>query len=261
MRKERSTMEERINSALAEKVELQNKLTKLESDNKELESNVRELESKIEELESNIRELESECDKEKEEFEDPVADFPITSCFSPVKKSLSISEQTGSPRFQTSVPEPDQDKDINSILMELKSYQISTPHGNNLYSKHFETDSLERVGEIAPGTRPPLTSQTKSLTNEENGDRVSPQRSRITDSLERSKVLSRSISRRSIGRMQGPASSSPLLDQSMAGLRHAYNLINSLASMNVSLQDQVTRLTHDIMVSHMTSWYCHMTSS
>lgn len=263
-----STLEEELNAALAEKAKLKEVISEMESSKMELQNKVAELECKIAEL------------QEEEEVggaqgvglvseEDPVVTgspfltpvkrslrksgrSPIRSGWSQIRSRRSLDKTledcTAQSPVSQSHPQPNSPlvsnlepksthKNINSILMELDSYQVSTPYSQDM---HLDTrvdslDSLEHVTQ-APPTRPrPLLGGlvTPRPQNGHNSKSVMLGNGGLTTPGHGVESPGRGTDH------------SPLLDRSLLGLRQAYDLINTLASINVSLQDKVATLAQD----------------
>lgn len=225
-----STLEEELNAALAEKAELTQHISELECSQEDLKSKLAELmnavapEGKAPAPGGKDPTLsKSPClTPVKNYWKTPVKATPLSrrspalsgrglslSGRSPIaiEKSVHISQpnledEGSSPILHNPVPEPTQDKNISSILLELESYQVSTPND-------IELDSLNKCHS---NKIPTSTWRSSHVTSHD-------------------------------------PSHSPLLNQSLSGLRHAYNLINTLAAMNVTLQDKVTALSQELAVS------------
>ncbi len=220
------SLEEELNAAIAEKIKLQEKTSELDSVRMELEAKVSELESRLSGMEGEKAESENPVHPSPPPSSPPVRvikdlhyPLPSSSSSSTVPPFPSPPPSSSSSRKRYVEMESAQIKDVHSILVELESYQVSTP-------RHVTTrsDSLDKARSSAKSyvSRPQDTPTKSSLFEQ--------------DSLERS----------------GHTPDTPLLNQSLAGLRHAYNLINTLGSININLQDKVTSLTREIKVSHMT---------
>ena len=213
-----STLEEELNAALAEKVKLTQHISELESNQEDLELKLAELNLKLNAVATEDKEtiLKSPClTPAKNYWKTPVKAAAQTTPLSgrgpmiphprspiAIEKSVHISQpnledEGSSPILRNPEPAAAQDKEISSILLELESYQLSTPND-------IELDSLNH-------NKMPTSTWRSSASHDPNH--------------------------------------SPLLNQSLSGLRHAYNLINTLAAMNVTLQDKVTVLSQDLAVS------------
>ena len=261
-----STQEEELNRARSEKVRLREELDQVRAELSALKKDLENIKSKrdVEKGEGHA-ELEGAWHEEDPVVREsplltPVKNYwktPIRSGRSPFQKSLtettpikrgrsptqdvprppspSVRRPIRSPSLE---PRPAQRKDIPESAMSAKLVPESAQHEEigfkpaKLVPESAQRKDIDSILLEIESLRVASTPQWRAIQD----DHIQP------DSLERSRPLGVGVAR---GVVDPPTSSSPLLERSLSGLYHAYDIINTLTSVNVAMQEKMESLSRE----------------